>query len=550
MRRPKFFLMLALATLLLVLSGMVPRSVIQVSTQDTNAYELVFTIPVGEDGIHYEGEGVPEMLTWGPTAFTVAPDGSFWIADTIGNRLLHYSSKGEFLSAINLSGLVVGIGDLEATPSDILVLDIAAVVPKIIRLSQGGQLLASYEIPEGLQIENGLSGIAIGDKGEILVEMEGGASVFQLVNAEGKLSPQSLGGYIHRGRLYKARPADLGAKDTSRGYIVAGNTRIEVIVAHDLAGLRFLGFNPDGSFHVIVEEMVSYPAIHVDQTIRHYNATGELLGLARVPLAEQYVYVPHGLALGPDGAVYALITRPRRVEVWRLRFVHTLKPILSAAYPKEIPQKGERQDSTIQSCRSRDLMMSVASGYTGNSKYLNSTNTDGYCPGRCKPRYIGGPGTYPSVPYDWGGWDPPGSYNSYMDNGKQAGDAPRSGCSATVESCSRGTDCSGFVSRAWGLSYKHSTCTLESVSCQLKGVSCLQKGDILVKCGVHTVLVKIRGTNGVYAYESTTYNAYDRVVYLFSYWSRFSGYTPRRYCNVCGPYTCIGYCIVSPSPCP
>ena len=100
MRRPKFFLMLTLATLLLVLSGMVPRSVIQVSTQDTNAYELVFTIPVGEDGIHYEGEGVPEMLTWGPTAFTVAPDGSFWIADTVGNRLLHYSSKGEFLSAI------------------------------------------------------------------------------------------------------------------------------------------------------------------------------------------------------------------------------------------------------------------------------------------------------------------------------------------------------------------------------------------------------------------------------------------------------------------
>ncbi len=67
---------------------------------------------------------------------------------------------------------------------------------------------------------------------------------------------------------------------------------------------------------------------------------------------------------------------------------------------------------------------------------------------------------------------------------------------------------------------------------------------------MHVVLVNIRGTNGVYAYEATTYNSYDRVVYTYSSWSRFSGYTPRRYCNVCGPNTCTELtCLVSPSPC-
>lgn len=60
-----------------------------VSAQDGNTHEIVFTIPVGKEGVQYEGENVPEMLTWGPAAFTVAPDGSFWIADTVGNRLLH-----------------------------------------------------------------------------------------------------------------------------------------------------------------------------------------------------------------------------------------------------------------------------------------------------------------------------------------------------------------------------------------------------------------------------------------------------------------------------
>jgi len=317
----------------------------------------------------------------------------------------------------------------------------------------------------------------------------------------------------------------MAAEDTTRGYITAGDRRIEVTVTNSLGGLRILGFNPDGSFYVIAEEVVGSP-IQVDQTVRHYNVAGELLGLARVPLAEHYTYVAQGLAVGPDGAVYALVTRPDRVEVQRLRFSKELKPILPAAPVETSAQESEGKAIAPLSCRSRDTMISIASGYVGNSKYLNSTNTDGNCPGRCKPRYIGGPGTYASVAYDWGGWDTVSAYNSYMDpNTYKAGDAPRTGCAATVEDCSKGTDCSGFVSRAWDLSSRRRTCTwgsypgLESVSCQLKGNSCLQKGDILVKCDVHVVLVHIHGTNGVYAYESTTYNAYDRVVYLFSSWS-------------------------------
>lgn len=176
MYRIKFLAVFVLAALLLSLPVMaLSNATTPVSAQDGNTHEIVFTIPVGPEGVQYQGEGIPEMLVGGPAAFAVAPDGSFWIADTVGNRLLHYSSKGNALGVINLAGRAVGIGDLAVTSSDVLALDIAAVIPRILRLSPDGKLLARYELPEGLRLENGLSGIALGDQGEILVEREGGA---------------------------------------------------------------------------------------------------------------------------------------------------------------------------------------------------------------------------------------------------------------------------------------------------------------------------------------------------------------------------------------
>lgn len=203
----------------------------------------------------------------------------------------------------------------------------------------------------------------------------------------------------------------MSAEDTTRGYITAGDTRIEVAVTNSLGGLRLLGVNPDGSFYVIAEEVMVSGTIQVDQTVRHYDAAGELLGLARVPLAEQYTYVEHGLAVGPDGAVYALITRPDRVEVQRLRFSKELKPILPAAPAEMSVQDSEGKVIAPLGCRSRDSIMNTASGYVSNMKYLSATNTDGACAGRGKPRYIGGAGTYSSVAYDWGGWDTVSGYN-------------------------------------------------------------------------------------------------------------------------------------------
>lgn len=497
--------------------------------------EIVFTIPVGENGIYYEGVGVPEMLTWGPAAFTVSPDGSFWIADTVGNRLLHFDSHGGLLEKINLDGYIVGASDLVVTKSGVItVLDQASMPPKIVQFASGGGVLGRHELPDGLRLGDGLSGISLGDQGEVLVEREGGAYVQQFLGAHGNpVQAAPTKGNLHNDKLYRAHPSGLTSANPKQGTFQAGDITIEVNTAHDLGTLTILGFGPDNSLYVVLEELAQNPNLQVDKTIRHYDAQGSLMGIARMPLAEQYTYVAHGLSIGPDGSVYALATYPDHAEILRLAFESELNPILSdVAIPFNIfedtlPESGE----SITACVSRDAMVNTAYSYCNNSKYLNNTNINGSCSNRTKPRYLGSAGTYTSVSYDWWGFDTVSGWNNYMTNNYQAGDIDTSG----NEGCSRRVDCSGYVSRAWQLGERYGTCTIENISTQLGSVNLLQRGDILNKCNDHTVLFRDFGYEygGLFVYESTTVNAYDRAVYTWNEWSRFSGYNPRKYNNVC-----------------
>ena len=60
-------------------------------------HEIIFSIPVGDNGIHYASDGA-DMLIWGPPAITIAPDGSFWIADTADNHLLRFDLNGVLIN--------------------------------------------------------------------------------------------------------------------------------------------------------------------------------------------------------------------------------------------------------------------------------------------------------------------------------------------------------------------------------------------------------------------------------------------------------------------
>lgn len=96
-----------------------------------------------------------------------------------------------------------------------------------------------------------------------------------------------------------------------------------------------------------------------------------------------------------------------------------------------------------------------------------------------------------SMPYQWGGFDTPESFLEKIAAGKKAGDvgdaAKRLLGDAGTSSESCGIDCSGFVSRCWGLRRPYSTREMHQICERLPSWGHLLPGDILLN-DKHVVL--------------------------------------------------------------
>jgi hypothetical protein len=87
------------------------------------------------------------------------------------------------------------------------------------------------------------------------------------------------------------------------------------------------------------------------------------------------------------------------------------------------------------------------------------------------------------MPYKWGGFDTPASFDAGLLSAKAAGDlyssAKRRAGNEAVSAEAVGIDCSGFISRCWKLPEKLGTANLPGVCRQLASADDLQPGDIM-----------------------------------------------------------------------
>ena len=103
------------------------------------------------------------------------------------------------------------------------------------------------------------------------------------------------------------------------------------------------------------------------------------------------------------------------------------------------------------------------------------------------------------VPYKWGGFDTPARFDAGVRAGRAAGDVytaeKRRKGGAAVSAEAVGIDCSGFVSRCWGLAEKHSTSMLFGISERLRSADDLRPADAMNTAEGH-VLLFVRWLDG------------------------------------------------------
>lgn len=173
---------------------------------------------------------------------------------------------------------------------------------------------------------------------------------------------------------------------------------------------------------------------------------------------------------------------------------------------------------------SRSEVMARAQAFAYHPWTCGEQNLTASCSAGYESVYV--PGDHVGLPYDWGGYMELAEFDKGILAGKGAGSYPKNG----ILSCTVGLDCSGFVSKAWGIGH-YTTSNLASVASAI-GADALLAGDIFNQAGYHVTLFSSFLANGEPAmYEALGYNVHYNVT---GGWSHVDGYTPRRHGKIKG----------------
>ena len=196
---------------------------------------------------------------------------------------------------------------------------------------------------------------------------------------------------------------------------------------------------------------------------------------------------------------------------------------------------------------SRDQVISNAQTYMSYQWTATSSNIKSgtSCGGKTiqTPSWVK-VGTNTAMPYCWGGWTTTASIQGYLNTGKSAGDNNTATSFGAEPSCAVGLDCSGFITRVWGITNtKYSTSTLENIS-KVINLTSVQPGDILNDAGSHVRLVEINNGNGSYQVIESSGRDWKVSRYTYTAAQLSGNYIPRQYNNITGG-TLSGYASVS-----
>ncbi len=463
---------------------------------DAPAETVILTLPKGNGNLEVGiNDPAPEVEPLGPQALAVTDDGTFYLLDNLNQRIIGLSPSTD--------SVWVQTSNMPLSPTASLA-DMVWQNNNFYLMSADGVLKLNAEVVKTSEVFD-----PIRSEWTRLNEHQAELRVW----GEGQMS-QTL----------------------------------RLTTPHYLGTMLLKQVDAQGNFYVLVEELLeNVPAFIVETTVRRFLPTGELTGIARIPLNETYFLPKRYIAITSHGNLYFLRVTATSAQVVELPFenpadfaskltsiektsevLKTSEVFATATKPITRPRIIENAQKYLQA----NWVLGQANYGAGN---LSCDAHKWALPSYLKER-LGE--TIPNVPYKWGGYMSVDSFLKGISAGKLAGDSCWcNGGDYCITPNSVGVDCAGFVSQVWELGNYHTTPYLPNDSTEIKWNE-LKPGDILNWASGHVMLFDsfIDGATingGIMVYESTSDPICNwSVCYNQRSFSQLSRYVPRRYQNV------------------
>jgi hypothetical protein len=227
----------------------------------------------------------------------VTDDGVAHIVDPVERRLVRASADGiEYVDLIALD--ILAVTAIAADGLDLILIEVffGPLRQRIHRLDPAGVLVSSVDLPEGFQLEDGLSAVLADADGDVVIEFGGGGGYGRYDADADTFTRESR--ITIRGVTVTPTPPDL----------IIDDARLTADLVGDFGALRYLGTDVVGTHVVERVDVLGTNPINVLRTVEWYGPDGAFLGSALVPsIDEQAIDVAPGIAMMTSGDVIVLL---------------------------------------------------------------------------------------------------------------------------------------------------------------------------------------------------------------------------------------------------
>lgn len=463
--------------------------------------EVVFSVPLDSVGMRV----APGAIV-GPQSFYFG-EKFFYLLDTESREVKKYSRDGKLFSAFEIPPFS---RDIWVQGENIFILGERNVKG----FTQEGKVKETYPLPEKIKA---VVGIRTDKQGNVQI-LDISGNTYNINGAVKEGYPGSEGDHYFIEKLgkYKAR--------------IQG---INIETQKKIGGLLYIGDDENGNIYILIEYLLQIRPIKVEREIRSYSKNGELISKISVPPVT-YTYIFREFQVTSQGIIYELFTSKDSLKI--IRFAPEIEgnyrfPPVEKWLPT-IDEKGTFP-LKLENKFLRDSALSIADSYASHRFIADSVNlTFG------DTVWIGGNGIATpewlivgeneAIPYKWGGFSSITQFDDGLSIQKYCGDRC---CDGGGSLYAVGVDCSGFVSRCWGLSSHYATSMIPDISTAYDDWSALRPGDCFNRPWRHVILCIEESPSGeVLCVESSGIDW--RVSYRVRTYSSLTNYTPRFYNGV------------------